>query len=154
MNTKHLFCTIIALMTLGSTICAQDTLRIGYIDFEQTLAEMDAYADVQTQLAQLAKNYDDEYARMETEYNNKVKEYIVNGKNLSEPIKLARQAEITEYEERLALYHKRYTDDLAKQRREREQPYVPPYGKPPTHNTSPLYSTAAHHSTPPPHAST
>ena len=122
MNTKHLFCTIIALTTLGSAICAQDTLRIGYIDFEQTLAEMDAYADVQTQLAQLAQNYDDEYARMETEYNNKVKEYIVNGKNLSEPIKLARQAEITEYEERLALYHKRYTDDLAKQRREREQP--------------------------------
>ena len=74
MNTKHLFCTIIALTTLGSAICAQDTLRIGYIDFEQTLTEMDAYADVQTQLAQLAKNYDDEYARMETEYNNKVKE--------------------------------------------------------------------------------
>ncbi|MGN0186835.1 MAG: OmpH family outer membrane protein [Paludibacteraceae bacterium] len=122
MNIKHLFCTIVTIAALGSAIYAQDTLRIGYIDFDQTLAAMEAYNDVQTQLAQLAKNYDDEYARMETEYNNKVKDYIVNGKNLSEPIKLARQAEITEYEERLALYHKRYTDDLAKQRHEREKP--------------------------------
>ena len=110
----------IALSFLSLFVCAialaQDTLRIGYIDFERTLCEMDGYADAQKQWDALAQNYAAEYARMAAEYNDKVKEYVLNGKTLSEPIKLARQAEITECEDRMDLFRQRYTADLERQR--------------------------------------
>ncbi len=110
----------IALSILSLLVCAiamaQDTLRIGYIDFERTLSEMDGYADAQKQWDELAQNYAAEYARMEAEYNGKVKEYVLTAKTLSEPIKLARQAEITECEDRMDLFRQRYTADLERQR--------------------------------------
>lgn len=111
---------------LFATVCvlasAQDTLRVGYVDRQTLLIDMPLYADAQKAYNELAKNYADEYDRIEAEYNKKVKEYIAESKQWSEPVKLARQAEITEYEERLLLFRKRYTDDLQRQRTRLEQP--------------------------------
>ncbi len=118
---KHFFCTLIVASLVGA-LSAQDTLRIGYIDFEHVLSQMDEYASVQKEIDHLAKTYTDEYKRMESEYNDKVKDYITNGKTLSEPIKLAHQAEITEYEERMALYKKRYIAEIENQREAQEKP--------------------------------
>src|SRR5574344_623804 len=115
-NMKRLLCSFAAIIASVAMLLAQDTLRIGYIDFQSSLEQMDEYTAATTQLEQLSKNYADEYARMETEYNDKVKDYILNGKTLSEPIKLARQAEITECEDRMDLFKKRYMSDLEKQR--------------------------------------
>ncbi len=113
---KRIFTICSLFLVTALTALAQDTLRIGYIDFERTLCEMDGYADTQKQWDALAQNYAAEYARMEAEYNDKVKEYVLNGKTLSEPIKLARQAEITECEDRMELFRQRYTADLERQR--------------------------------------
>jgi Skp family chaperone for outer membrane proteins len=55
---------------------------------------------------------------MTKEYDNKVKLYLERNKQMSEPIKLARQTEITELEARMAMYKKRYQEELAKQRAE------------------------------------
>ena len=73
---------------------------------------MSEVSQVEAQLSQLNALYTAEYERMTSEYNGKVKDYIAISKSLSEPIKLARQAEITEYEERMAIYKKRYTEEL------------------------------------------
>lgn len=115
---KRTFAILTLIFAVCATSVAQDTLRIGYIDFERILTEMDGYAAVQSRLDELAANYAVEYARMEAEYNDKVKAYVLNGKTLNEPIKLARQAEITECEDRMDLFKKRYTADLEKQRTE------------------------------------
>lgn len=115
-SMKRTFAILVLPFAFCAAMLAQDTLRIGYIDFERTLREMDGYAAAQRQLDELAQNYAAEYARMEAEYNGKVKEYVLGGKTLSEPIKLARQAEITECEDRMDLFKQRYTADLERQR--------------------------------------
>ena len=111
---KRIFSLILGLLALVS-VQAQDPCKIGYIERTALLANMPEVAQVEAQLSQLNILYTKEYDRMTTEYNEKIKAYMATGKSLSEPIKLARQAEITEYEERMALYKKRYTDEVKKQ---------------------------------------
>lgn len=107
---------IISLLMSALALQAQDVLRVAYVDYEHLLTSMPEYVEAMNNLSQLEKNYETEYTRMQTEYNNKVKDYIANGKTLSEPIKLARQAEITECEDRMVIYKKRYTEELDKQK--------------------------------------
>ena len=96
-------------------IQAQESCKIGYIDRAALFTNMPEVSQVEAQLSQLNILYTKEYERMTTEYNDKVKAYMATSKSLSEPIKLARQAEITEYEERMAIYKKRYTEEIKKQ---------------------------------------
>lgn len=109
--------TILAL-ALALSATAQDTIRIGYADFDKLVAQSDFYAQASARIDDAARGYAEEYARMQNEYNSKVKEYIQSGKTLSEPIKLARQAEITECEDRISLFKQRYNADLERQRGE------------------------------------
>lgn len=111
---KRFFSLILCLSALLS-VQAQDSCKIGYIERSALYANMPEVSQVEAQLSQLNILYTKEYDRMTTEYNEKIKAYMATGKSLSEPIKLARQAEITEYEERMALYKKRYTDEVKKQ---------------------------------------
>lgn len=111
---KRFFCITLCL-SVWMFIQAQDLCRIGYIDRSLLFSNMSEVVQVEAQLSQLNILYNTEYERMTTEYNAKVKDYMATSKSLSEPIKLARQAEITEYEERMALYKKRYTEELKKQ---------------------------------------
>ena len=111
---KRFFSLIVCLSAL-LFIQAQESCKIGYIDRTVLLANMPEVSQVEAQLSQLNILYTNEYDRMTTEYNEKVKAYMSTSKSLSEPIKLARQAEITEYEERMAIYKKRYTDEVKKQ---------------------------------------
>ena len=56
---------------------------------------------------------------MSKEYERKVKAYLEKSNQMSEPIKLARQTEITELEARMDMYKKRYNEELNKHRAER-----------------------------------
>ncbi|HKL95844.1 MAG TPA: OmpH family outer membrane protein [Paludibacteraceae bacterium] len=109
------FFVITVCLSLFLTSQAQEQFRIGYIDHSLLFSKMSEVSQVEAQLSQLNALYMAEYERMTNEYNSKVKDYIAISKSLSEPIKLARQAEITEYEERMAIYKKRYTEELKKQ---------------------------------------
>ena len=111
---KRFFSLILGLSALLS-VQAQDSCKIGYIERSALYVNMPEVSQVEAQLSQLNILYTKEYDRMTAEYNEKVKAYMATSKSLSEPIKLARQAEITEYEERMALYKKRYTEEIKKQ---------------------------------------
>jgi len=111
---KRFFCITLCL-SVWMFIQAQDPCHIGYIDRSLLLKQMSEVVQVEAQLSQLNTLYTTEYDRMTSEYNAKVKEYMAKSKSLSEPIKLARQAEITEYEERMAIYKQRYTEEVKKQ---------------------------------------
>ena len=51
-----------------------------------------------------------------SEYNKKVKDYLEKNSTFSKPIKLARQAEITETEKRIALYKQRFEEVFSKEK--------------------------------------
>ena len=56
--------------------------------------------------------YEKEFKRMQQEYNKKVKDFLKNNEELLDAIKLARQAEITEAEKRLATYKLQYKQQV------------------------------------------
>lgn len=106
---KRIFTLLFTIFTLF-TLQAQEvtSLRVGYVNREAILQQMPQTSELKAQIKTQRELFEKEYEIMQNEYNLKVKSYIENNKGMSEPIKLARQAEITEYEERLALYTKRY----------------------------------------------
>lgn len=109
------FISIIIGLSLLCNLQAQEIFRIGYCNRSLLLSQSKEAQQVEAKLKQMETLYDAEYKRMSNEYNSKIQAYMETGKTLSEPIKLARQAEITEYEERMVLYKQRYTAELSKQ---------------------------------------
>ena len=109
-----LFISVVCL--LSATAQSDSIVRIGYLNREAIVAELPQTKHLEKELDEQKNLFEKEYTIMQYEYNQKVKAYIENNKSMSEPIKLARQAEITEYEERLALYSQRYRKLLADQR--------------------------------------
>lgn len=111
---------------VGVTLYSQDTLsvlrsnsmvvRIAYINRDSIVAAVPQVVIIEKELSQLAKDYEVEFVKMTKEYESKVKSYLERNKQMSEPIKLARQTEITELEARMSMYKKRYQEELSKQR--------------------------------------
>ena len=83
---------------------------VGYVDQELIISELPQTKILEENLDSQTVVYEAEYAVMQKEYNQRVKQYIELNKQMSEPIKMARQAEITEYERRLVLYKQRYQE--------------------------------------------
>lgn len=116
MKHRQLFILLLLLLPLGVTAQTTDSLmpiRIGYVNRQQLISSQDEAKAAEQQIASRQKEYEQEYQRMELEYNGKVKHYVENSKSMSEPIRLARMTEITELEKRLVLFKQRYTEDLA-----------------------------------------
>lgn len=125
---KKTFLIIVLSLLVGVTLYSQDNLsisqsnsdvvRIAYINRAEIVVSVPQVETIEKELLQLEKDYEAEFVKMTKEYENKVKSYLERNKQMSEPIKLARQTEITELEARMSMYKKRYQEELAKQRTE------------------------------------
>ncbi len=123
---KKILLVIVLSLFVGVTLYSQDSLsfrqqqsgivRIAYINRAEILASIPQVQNIDKELAQLEHDYEAEFTKMSKEYDNKVKAYLEKNKQLSEPIKLARQTEITELESRMMTYKKRYKEEIEKQR--------------------------------------
>jgi outer membrane protein len=123
---KKTFLIIVLSLFVGVTLYSQDslsvsqlntsTVRIAYINKGEILALIPQIAKIEKELAQLEDEYETEFLVMSKEYERKVKSYLERNKQMSEPIKLARQTEITELESRMAMYKQRYKEEIDKQR--------------------------------------
>ena len=90
---------------VGVTLYSQDNLsvsqsnsvvvRIAYINRDSIIAQIPQVETIEKELFKLEEDYKAEFVKMTKEYENKVKLYLERNKQMSEPIKLARQTEIT-----------------------------------------------------------
>ena len=125
---KKTFLIIVLSLIVGVTLYSQDNLfvsqsnsavlRIAYINRDSIMAVIPQVETIEKELLKLEEDYKAEFVKMTKEYENKVKLYLERNKQMSEPIKLARQTEITELEARMSMYKKRYQEELLKQRTE------------------------------------
>ena len=116
---------------VGITLYSQEALsseqqpvvvRIAYINRADILANIPQVATINKELSQLEHDYETEFLKMTKEYENKVKTYLEKNKHMSDPIKLARQTEITELEACMSMYKLRYKEELARQKQEKFAP--------------------------------
>ncbi len=126
---KKTILIIVLSLLVGVTLYSQDSLsvlqsssssfvRIAYINRAEIVASVPQVKTIEKELLKLEDDYRAEFVKMTKEYESKVKSYLERNKQMSEPIKLARQTEITELEARMSMYKKRYQEELAKQRAE------------------------------------
>lgn len=124
---KKTILIIVLSLLVGVTLYSQDSLsvlrssnlsfvRIAYINRAAIVASVPQVKTIEKELLKLEDNYKVEFVKMTKEYEMKVKSYLERNKQMSEPIKLARQTEITELEARMSMYKKRYQEELSKQR--------------------------------------
>lgn len=124
---KKTILIIVLSLFVGVTLYSQDSLsvflssnhsyvRIAYINKAEVVASVPQVKTIEKELLKLEDDYRAEFVKMTKEYESKVKSYLERSNQMSEPIKLARQTEITELETRMAMYKKRYQEELAKQR--------------------------------------
>ena len=126
---KKIILIIVLSLLVGVTLYSQDSItnfhnnyntfvRVAYINRSEIVASMPQVKSIEKELARLEEDYHVEFVKMTREYENKVKSYLEKNKQLTEPIKLVRQTEITELESRMSMYKMRYQEELAKQRAE------------------------------------
>ncbi len=125
---KKTILIIVLSLLVGVTLYSQEehsilqsnsaVVRIAYINRDSIIAVIPQIETIEKELLKLEEEYKGEFVKMTKEYENKVKSYLERNKQMSEPIKLARQTEITELEARMSMYKKRYQEELAKQRAE------------------------------------
>lgn len=129
---KRIFFVIVLSLFVGVTLYSQDSLsvsqsnlsvvRIAYVNRVEIVMLIPQVSRIEKELVQLEKDYEVEFVAMTKEYERKVKLYLERNKQMTEPIKLARQTEITELEARMSMYKKRYKEEISKQRREMYAP--------------------------------
>ncbi len=125
---KKTILIIVLSLFVGVTLYSQDSLsilhsnsvvvRIAYVNRAELIASVPQVKTIEKELLKLEDDYKVEFIKMTKEYESKVKSYLERNKQMSEPIRLARQTEITELEARMSMYKKRYQEELAKQRTE------------------------------------
>lgn len=105
---------ILALIALPMSAFAQ---KFAHVNTATIVSAMPEYTTAQTELQNLAKQYDDELKRMQDELRTKLEDYQKNGESLPETMKQRRQQELQDLDTRLSQYHQTAEQDLDKQER-------------------------------------
>ena len=100
----------------STKIVTSNPVKIGFVCRDSLISAHPKVAQVETSLGGLQKDFEKELKRMTSEYNKKVKDYLEKNSTFSKPIKLARQAEITETEKRIAFYKQRFEEVFSKEK--------------------------------------
>ncbi|MDR1601980.1 MAG: OmpH family outer membrane protein [Tannerella sp.] len=94
---------VLSLMLLPLTLFAQE-VKIAIVNTNEIIALMPEVADMRQQLAELNAQYEKELKVMEDEYTKKYSEYIAQQDSLTENIKLRRQQDIQNLQDRFQNY--------------------------------------------------
>ena len=105
---------ILALIALPMSVFAQ---KFAHVNSAVIINAMPEYTKAQTELQTLAKQYDDEFKRMQDEFRTKYEDYQKNGESLPETMKQRRVQELQDLDKRLTEYQQTAEQDLAQQER-------------------------------------
>lgn len=102
---------ILALIALPLSAFAQ---KFAHVNTESIINAMPEYASAQTEVQNLAKQYEDDWKRMQDEFQTKLEDYQKNGETLPETMKQRRQQELSDLNTRLEQYQQVAQQDIAK----------------------------------------
>ena len=102
---------------------AQET-KLGHVNTQEILVAMPERATIEKKLSDLQSEMEKELVKMREEYTKKIKEYQEKQATMPETIKLARQSEITEMEQRITTFQQTASTDLQKKQQELFAPVI------------------------------
>ena len=119
---KRLASVIIVLCVFLGAFAQENTLRFGYLSYEQALRSMPQYAVVQQQMADLRAQYQAETKRVEEEFNLKYEEFLEGQRDFPKTILQKRQTELQELMEKNIAFRDESRRQLAAAEQEAMQP--------------------------------
>ena len=106
---KSIIIALMALLPLGAF--AQ---KFGHIDSSVIVPLMNEYKAGQAEMEELQKQYMEELNYMQTEYQKKEDDYVANRESLPENIRIRREQELGESQQKIAQYYQDCQTNLAK----------------------------------------
>ena len=119
---KRLASVIVVLCVFLGAFAQENTLRFGYLSYEQALLSMPQYAVVQQQMADLRAQYQAETKRVEEEFNRKYEEFLEGQREFPKTILQKRQTELQELMEKNIAFRDESRRQLAAAEQEAMQP--------------------------------
>ena len=109
---------IAVLCCLPMSLMAQTTFKFGTVNSAEIIAAMPERAAAEQQLQDLSKNYEDEFVKVQEEFQNKYKELQALGDTVPETIRMRRLQEVQESQQRIESFRTMAQEDIAKKQEE------------------------------------
>lgn len=108
---KKLAFLLLCLLPMG----AFAQTKLGHINTQELLVLMPEADSIESSLSNLAKEYENELAKMTEEYYAKIQEFQQKAETMAASIKEARQSEIMEMEQRIQTFRQQASTDIQRQ---------------------------------------
>lgn len=109
---------IAVLCCLPMSLMAQTTFKFGTVNSAEIIAAMPERAAAEQQLQDLSKKYEDEFVKVQEEFQNKYKELQALGDTVPETIRVRRLQEVQESQQRIESFRTMAQEDIAKKQEE------------------------------------
>lgn len=109
---------IAVLCCLPMSLMAQTSFKFGTVNSAEVIAAMPERAAAEQQLQDLSKKYEDEFVKVQEEFQNKYKELQALGDTVPETIKMRRLQEVQESQQRIESFRTMAQEDIAKKQEE------------------------------------
>lgn len=113
---------ILSVVTLGLSAQTAE-LKFGHVNSQELMMDMPQMKDAQAKLEAMAKQYEDELAKMNQEYEKKVNDFQAL-KDADDGIKKSRLAEIQSLEQRVGLVKQTAQEQIQKKQEELVAPVI------------------------------
>ncbi|HIX44781.1 MAG TPA: OmpH family outer membrane protein [Candidatus Barnesiella excrementipullorum] len=109
---------IAVLCCLPMSLMAQTAFKFGTVNSAEIIAAMPERAAAEQQLQDLSKKYEDEFVKVQEEFQNKYKELQALGDTVPETIRMRRLQEVQESQQRIESFRTMAQEDIAKKQEE------------------------------------
>ena len=117
---KYLVVLLISAVILSLSVSAQEKLKLGHINSQELLAAMPESDSAQKKLEQIAKDHELVLEEMSVEFNKKFEAYrkAMDEGTLSDLARAAKEGELEEMQNRIAVFEQTAQQDLQQKRME------------------------------------
>lgn len=118
---KLFFILTVAALSINGNVMAQ---KIAHINLNDLLLLMPERKKAETDIQEYAKTLDSQMRTMNAEYESKVQEYTSKETIMTEPVKIDKQKEIADLEERIRNFQNTAQESLQKKQNELLEPMI------------------------------
>ena len=113
---------IISLFFLLPGLLFAQEIKIAHVNFQEVLLAMPEIPNIEKEIAKVTEGYQKELELMQGDYQKKYMDYVAQQDSLTENIKLRRQQEIQDLQERLSSLYELAQKDVPEKRQKLIQP--------------------------------
>lgn len=108
---------VIALLTVSVSAFAQE-VKIAHVNTQEIFNAMPEVSAMESEIANLNKEFTDELKRLEEEYEKKYSEFMQRADSLPESIKIRRMQEVQDSQQRIETFYQQARQDVQKKQQE------------------------------------